>query len=182
VPISMTQIAAQSASSTAQTAHHPCTECVPEPFRHTDRGVRSTGGIMPKSVFQIGGAGAVGTGSLRGLPVLARLRAAGFAIWPFDPPGWPLALEIYPRLLTGPVIKSSASGRQRYLAARYPALDGPLLAYATASEDAFDAAISALAMAQHVADLRALPPLPDSPFRREGLIWHPGWRATFGIG
>jgi hypothetical protein len=41
-------------------------------------------GIAPKSVFQIGGAGAVGTASLRGMPGLLRLREAGFRIWPFD--------------------------------------------------------------------------------------------------
>ena len=43
-------------------------------------------GIAPKSVFQIGGAGSVGTASLRGMPVLQRLREAGFAVWPFDRP------------------------------------------------------------------------------------------------
>ena len=43
-------------------------------------------GITPKSVFQIGGSGSVGTASLRGMPVLKRLREAGFAVWPFDGP------------------------------------------------------------------------------------------------
>ncbi len=43
-------------------------------------------GIAPKSVFQIGGAGAVGTASLRGMPGLLRLREAGFRIWPYDAP------------------------------------------------------------------------------------------------
>lgn len=41
-------------------------------YRRTDREVPSTTGIMPKPVFQIGGAGAVGTGSLRGMPILRR--------------------------------------------------------------------------------------------------------------
>src|SRR5438093_5008569 len=58
-----------------------------------------------KSVFQVGGSGAVGTGSLRGFAILARLRREGFRIWPFDDPGVPMALEIFPRLLTGPVVK-----------------------------------------------------------------------------
>lgn len=40
------------------------------------------GGISTKSPFQIGGAGSVGTGSLRGMPHLLDLRAAGFSIWP----------------------------------------------------------------------------------------------------
>ena len=74
-----------------------------EDLRRTDRDAPAIGGIRPKSVFQIGGAGAVGTGSLRGMPVLERLRDAGFSVWPFDAPRWPCVIEIYPRLLTGPV-------------------------------------------------------------------------------
>jgi len=35
-------------------------------------------GLQPKSVFQLGGAGAVGTGSLRGMRHLLQLQAAGF--------------------------------------------------------------------------------------------------------
>jgi hypothetical protein len=44
-------------------------------FRHTELDVEG----QPKSVFQIGGAGAVGTGSLRGMRHLAELAAADFA-------------------------------------------------------------------------------------------------------
>src|SRR5690606_29646039 len=51
-------------------------------FRRTEQDYRSRG-HQAKSVFQIGGAGAVGTGSLRGMPVLHRLRRAGFTVWPF---------------------------------------------------------------------------------------------------
>src|ERR1700722_945061 len=47
-------------------------------FRHTDLALRA------KSPFQIGGAGAVGTGSIRGMPMLARLYQAGFHLWPFQ--------------------------------------------------------------------------------------------------
>lgn len=120
-----------------------------------------------KSVFQVGGAGAVGTGSLRGFPVLRRLRAGGFAIWPFDPPTLPVAVEIFPRLLTGPVVKSRRAERERYLAARgWPA-------EAAFSEDSFDAAVSALVMSGHAAELAALPPEPDPAIRREGRIWAP---------
>ncbi|MEX0750548.1 MAG: hypothetical protein WD359_07030, partial [Dehalococcoidia bacterium] len=61
------------------------------------------------------GAGAVGTGSLRGMPMLHRLHAAGMHIWPYDDPGYPLVIEIYPRLLTGPVRKSSPQARARYI-------------------------------------------------------------------
>lgn len=57
---------------------------MPDELRRTDRERPAVGGIRPTSGFQIGGAGAVGTGAVRGMPMLARLRAAGFAIWPFD--------------------------------------------------------------------------------------------------
>jgi len=50
-----------------------------EALRETDRRVKGA-----KSVFQIGGAGAVGTGSLRGWETLAALGQAGFSIWPFE--------------------------------------------------------------------------------------------------
>ena len=149
---------------------------LPTHLRHTDEAVPAVGGIRPKSVFQIGGAGAVGTGSLRGMPILHRLREAGFHVWPFDPPGWPLAVEIYPRLLTEAVTKSSAERRAAYLAARYPSLPDWAVAAAGGSEDAFDALISALVMSLHAADLAALPPVDDPPLRAEGFIWHPRWR------
>jgi hypothetical protein len=147
------------------------------PFRQTERQVPPTAGILPKSIFQISGPGAVGTGSIRGMPLLGRLRAAGAAIWPFDPPGWPLVVEIYPRLLSGPVRKSQPAERCRLLEQRYPSLDRAHLAAATQSEDAFDAAISALVMLEHAHDLATLPPEADPIVRLEGRIWHPGWRA-----
>ena len=147
------------------------------PFRQTERQVPPTAGILPKSIFQIGGPGAVGTGSIRGMPLLGRLHAAGAAIWPFDPPGWPLVVEIYPRLLSGPVRKSRPAARRRLLEQRYPGLDPAHLAAATQSEDAFDAAISALVMLEHADDLTTLPPEADPIVRLEGRIWHPAWRA-----
>jgi len=147
-----------------------------EQFRHTDRAVPRTAGIAPKSVFQIGGAGAVGTGALRGMPILARLQAEGFSIWPFDPPGWPRVVEIYPRLLTGAVTKSSAPARLAYLAARPWAIPPTLQQHAAEGEDAFDAAISALLMAQYADAFADLPMGTDPQILREGTIWHQGWR------
>ena len=147
-------------------------------FRWTELDAPATAGIRPKSVFQIGGAGAVGAGSLRGMRLLHRLRAAGFSIWPFDPPGWPRVVEIYPRLLTGPVNKSSADARGAYLATRHPELDAGLRLRAAAGEDAFDAAVSALVMAGHLDELITLPAATDRQAALEGLIWHPGGRAA----
>jgi hypothetical protein len=130
-----------------------------------------------KSVFQIGGAGAVGTASLRGMPFLRALRADGWAIWPFDEPSERTIVEIYPRQLTGAVNKSDAWARARYLQARVAAATTEAIARspefpddeswinAVASEDAFDAAVSAMEMWQRRADLQ--PVVPSI----EGDIW-----------
>ena len=147
---------------------------LPDHFRRTERDVAPVAGIRPKSVFQVGGAGAVGTGSLRGMRLLHCLHRSGFSIWPFDPPRFPLVLEIYPRSLTQAVVKSRPAARATYLAACYPHLRPDLSARATGSDDAFDAAVSALVMAAHADDPMALPSLTDPQLRREGMIWYPG--------
>ena len=145
-------------------------------FRRAEAEVPRVAGIVPKSTFQVGGAGAVGTGSVRGMPLLARLHEAGWRVWPFTDGAAspaPTALEIYPRLLTGPVNKSSFSQRAEYLRHRFPRLDAHLGVAASSSEDAFDAAVSALVMAEHADALRALPGARDEIERMEGAIWHP---------
>lgn len=139
-------------------------------LRVTDSAVGGT----PKSVFQIGGAGAVGTGSLRGMEYLAELAEAGFSIWPFDDAGWPLAIEIYPRLFTPGLIKNRHRERRRWLSKRFPHEDRDLIERAAGSEDALDAAVSALVMAEHVNAIENLPRLaPGAPERLEGAIWSP---------
>jgi hypothetical protein len=143
-------------------------------FRRTELAVPSVTGIRPKSVFQVYGAGAVGTGSLRGLPFLKQLHDAGFSIWPFDPQGWPMVVEIYPRLLTGPINKSNQSSRREYLASRGN-LSQETLGLAGSSEDAFDATVSAMIMAEEWDRLKILRPSHDSDLQLEGIIWHPGW-------
>ena len=144
---------------------------LPGHLRITDSSCQPVAGISPKSVFQIGGAGAVGTGSLRGMPYLRRLRRAGFAIWPFDPPGRLTVIEIYPRALTGAVTKSDRASRAAYLDSWD--IPEPLRRRAQDSEDAFDAAISALVMSRHTAELAALEPTEDPDVRLEGSIWVP---------
>ncbi len=133
------------------------------PFRLTEQGLP----FPAKSVFQLMGAGAVGTGSLRGFQLLRRLRSEGFAIWPYDEPGLPLVVEIFPRLLTEIVTKSNRDERRRYLEERGWPLEGDV------SEDAFDAEVSALVMDRHAAELAALPVETDPVIRREGWIWRP---------
>jgi hypothetical protein len=125
----------------------------------------------PKSVFQIGGAGAVGTASLRGMPVLDRLRRAGFSIWPMDPPRLPLVLEVWPRLYIGRMVKSRAESRQRWLADRRSSVPAPLRRQAEASADAFDATAAALGLAASVETSAGLPAVGDPVARLEGWIW-----------
>jgi hypothetical protein len=150
-----------------------------EQLRATEAAI-AVGGIRPKSTFQIGGAGSVGTGSVRGFPALARLRSAGFAIWPFDAPASPpVALEIYPRTFTGPVVKSDPLARLAYLDERYPELACDVRDRAVASEDAFDAAVSAVVMSHHERDLRRLPVVDDPVARREGWVWTPDVARRF---
>jgi hypothetical protein len=142
-------------------------------------------GIAPKSPFQIGGAGAVGTGTLRGIPRLQRLHAAGFRVWPFEEPelrakvARPLMVEIYPRLLTGEVNKGSATARAAWLARRrrdvaYRALRRNVLAKARGSEDAFDALVSMMAMAEQRASFLALRKTDDPVTLLEGAVWGAG--------
>jgi hypothetical protein len=139
-------------------------------LRRTERAVSGS----PRSIFQIGGAGAVGTGSIRGMSVLHELTGAGFSVWPFEPTGEAAIIEIYPRLFTGKVVKSSAPACLQHLKARYPTGELPDLfrGMAAATEDAFDAAVSVLEMARAGEALRRLPDGDDID-RIEGRIWSP---------
>ena len=147
-------------------------------------------GIAPKSVFQIGGAGAVGTASLRGMPGLLRLRAAGFKIWPYDSPSVkkPLVVEIYTRLMTGAVTKSSEVARTEYLAKKrrenglYAGISRRVLVKARGSEDAFDALVTAMVMVEHRGEFVRLKRTEDEVFRMEGQTWVPGLVGTGEVG
>jgi len=123
----------------------------------------------PKSVFQIGGAGSVGTASLRGMPILDRLRRGGFAVWPFDPPRHPMVLEVWPRLAMGPLVKRRPERRRAWLEGEAAALPAEVMASAQRSEDAFDATVTALALADDFDG--KLPQVADLTLRREGWIW-----------
>jgi hypothetical protein len=160
----------------------------PRPHTPTERQWRQTELLItprPKSVFQVGGAGTVGTASLRGMPVLHRLHQAGFSVWPFDAfdggrPAQPTVVEAWPRLAIGSTIKSSPTGRRRWLSdpTRRDAIPAPFSALCEASSDAFDAVATALAL------LRS-PPRPritDPIVRREGWIWDPGRGSRTGHG
>jgi hypothetical protein len=141
-------------------------------FRRTELECQPVAGVRPKSTFQIGGAGAVGAGSLRGMPFLTELSDAGFAIWPFDAAGDRTVLEIYPRLCTGPVNKSSPAARRAALApwVAAGALDDAQAADAGDSADAFDATLSALVLSRQMPSLTSLGAATEAIDRLEGRI------------
>ena len=138
-------------------------------YRRTDL---EEGDGTAKSPFQIGGAGAVGTGSIRGMPHLLTLVESGFEIWPFAA-GWPRVTEIYPRVLAGPVRKSRWADRHQFLLRRFPEQPRDLLERAAGSEDAFDAAVSALVMSENELGLAELTPAAGGDHAIEGKIWRP---------
>jgi hypothetical protein len=143
-------------------------------------------GITPKSPFQIGGSGSVGTGSLRAMPWLMKLREAGFRVWPFEAAALgkdrPLLVEMYTRLLTGPVKKSNAVARREYLLnkkktdAAYAGLSREVLVKAQGSEDAFDALVCCVEMVRWRSEFAGLRATRDAVLRLEGETWRPGVR------
>lgn len=143
-------------------------------------------GITPKSPFQIGGSGSVGTGSLRAMQMLERLHDSGFRVWPLEAAALdakspkPMLVEMYTRLMTGAVAKSNAKARSQYLAAKrksdpvFEVVGRGVLTKARSSEDAFDALVSVMEMARHADDFASLRATKDPELRREGLTWRPG--------
>ena len=124
---------------------------------------------------------------MRAMPVLARLHAAGFRVWPFEDAALvghgaakPLLVEMYTRLMTGPVAKSNAVARKAYLKRRlsenpvYAPVGRALLRKAEGSEDAFDALASTLEMVRHSAEFAGLRATTDPELRLEGITWRPG--------
>ena len=79
-------------------------------------------------------------------------------------------VEIYPRVLTGAVQKSSQAGREKYLQGRNLIASGSMRARAASSEDAFDAAVSVLVMWEHRTQLAQLDNQSDQVSRLEHAI------------
>ncbi len=143
-------------------------------------------GITPKSPFQVGGSGSVGTGSLRAMEWLLTLREAGFRVWPFEDArlsgaeARPLLVEMYTRLLTGPVKKANAEARKAYLKRRraedalYAGLGRGVVAKAEGSEDGFDALVCCVEMVRRRAEFAGLRATEDEGLRLEGETWRPG--------
>jgi hypothetical protein len=119
-------------------------------------------GYGPKSVFQLVGNGQVGPGSVRGMPYLAELRDAGFAIWPFDGARERTTIEIYPSLC-------------RKLFPEYDDASAPTV-------DARDARASARVMQTRAGELLALSAATDPVTRIEGDVWVPGGASSATAG
>ena len=71
-----------------------------ETYRRTEVIARHEG-AMPKTLWQLAGAGAVGAQSLTGMAMLSRLKAVQPAIkvWPFEAPDLITVAEVYPSLI-----------------------------------------------------------------------------------
>lgn len=147
------------------------------PMRLTDVAMKAS------SVFKVSGAGSVGTGSMMGMPILARLAERGFSIWPFMKPTLPIVVEIYPRAcliqertrrIPTRFSKTNPIHRRAYFTGQ---LAGPWLDLAASTEDAFDAAVSAFALWDSRTDLESLPAIGHATLVREGIIWSPDWRT-----
>ena len=122
-------------------------------YRRCEERLRAQG-FPAKSIFQLVGNGQVGAGSVRGMPLLARLRAEGFTVWPFEAASERTVFEIYPTAMR---------------VERFPGRD---LTRFT-SPHARDAGISALAMWRHRNTLAVLEAATDPVTRLEGDVWLP---------
>jgi len=129
-----------------------CPHPVEQRFRRCEARVRASG-HPAKSVFQLVGNGQVGRGSVRGMPYLAKLRAAGFAIWPFDGASDRTVIEMYPSLL-----------RKRF--PQHDDAEAP-------TTHARDARASARVMEARAEELTALVAASDPVTRLEGDVWEP---------
>jgi hypothetical protein len=122
-------------------------------YRRCEERLRAQG-FPAKSIFQLVGNGQVGAGSVRGMPLLARLHAEGFTVWPFEAASERTVFEIYPTAMR---------------VERFPGWD---LTRFT-STHARDACISALAMWRHRNTLATLEAATDPVTRLEGDVWLP---------
>ncbi len=141
-------------------------------MRVTDIATAAAAGQMPRSPFQISGAGSVGSSTLRGLPFLQVLRDAGFRIWPWDDAKPPAAVEIWTRVAIGNTVKSDAEARLEAVSA-HSGIPKELQSAASESEDMFDAAMTALWLSENEAKLASSKKSRRKADLLEGCTWLP---------
>jgi len=144
-----------------------------DPLRRTEHEVARPG-AQPGSIFQLSGPGSVGAQSLHGMPGLLALCDAGVSIWPFDPPRLPCAVEVFPRVMARVLSPDAAhvSGRglRRDVCARYADALGDVRGVLEEDQDAFDAAVTALALERGRDLVRQLEEGREHADPREGAI------------
>lgn len=145
-------------------------------FRRTEHASARPGAI-PQSPFQLTGAGSVGSQSLRGMVRLHRF--AGAHVWPVDDPGWPLVVEVFPRLMLRELRPdltelSGAALVELLVETADSGLWGGRDEWRESlaeSQDALDAAISAWGLWVSRRALAELQPETEHTYRLEGRIW-----------
>jgi len=150
-------------------------------------------GITPKSPFQIGGAGSVGTvwpfedAELGGAVAEGKATALNAKVAKGAKVregervvAKPLLVEMYTRLMTGAVAKSNEGARAAYLKARrkndavWAEVSRGVMAKAMGSEDAFDALVSTMEMVRYAQEFAGLKATTDEVLKLEGITWRPG--------
>jgi hypothetical protein len=120
-----------------------------DPLRGTERAVRRPG-AQPSSFFKLSGPGSVGAQSLYGMPELMSLCDVGVSVWPFDPPRLPVAVEVFPRALAHQLAPSAerlaGAALRRAVVTQQADAFGVFGGTAAQAQDAFDAAVAALAL------------------------------------
>lgn len=147
-------------------------------YRGTERTVRETTGVLGYSVFQLSGAGSVGSQSVRGVGRLLELRELGWAVWPFDPPDAHTIVEVFPKayrsLVTGQELRSDPTAQRDALISamdRDLHMEPDLLRVLEEDYAATDAMLAAWLLWRNDPDL---PDLTDDPVAMvEGQIWLP---------
>ena len=129
-------------------------------------------GRMPRSPFQISGAGSVGAATVRGMPFLPRLREAGFRVWPWDALEPPAVVEVWTRIAIGDAVKSSFEARTKAVA-EDPRIPAGLKLAAAESEDSFDAATTAVWLAGQVGTMVGTARSRRATDLLEGSTWVP---------
>ena len=139
-------------------------------------------------VWQLSGAGAVGSQVLMGLPTLTRLRDAflpDIAVWPFEPLDKPIAIvEIWPSLISKAVSATQPAGRikdahqvlllAQTLSALSPDELGEMLNIAPTSEGSILGLGHAALLAKVASKQLTPPPLKNDCFAMpQGAHWTP---------